>query len=216
MSSLSGGGGPTLRTVVKADAMADSKGKCGRADMVAVVTAATCLVNSGSSCQKGCEEVIGLFPEGGVGGAGGVGAEDRPALRLRWWPWREEGLVLRDSTAASARTLPSARICLPNKLNLSNSDSRKSLLFCSYIPERRAETAFASANLARRVLTSLLSDTSERSLASSASRTESSFFKLSMRVSRTARSASFGLIGVSESGCEVGTGGLDRAAIRAS
>ena len=53
LSSLRGGGGPTDRTVVKAEAMADSKGKCGRADMVAVVTAATCLVKRGSSCQNG-------------------------------------------------------------------------------------------------------------------------------------------------------------------
>ena len=56
LSSFNGGGGPTFRTVVKAEAMAVSKGRCGRADMVAVVTAATCLVNKGSSCQKGWEE----------------------------------------------------------------------------------------------------------------------------------------------------------------
>ena len=201
---------------MKAVAMAVSKGRCGNADIVAVVTAATCFIKRGSSCQNGCDEGAEMFPEGRMGGAGGAGVEDRPALRLRWRPRREGGLALRDSAAASTRTSPSARICLPNKLNLSSSDSRKSLLFCSYIPERRAETAFASANSARRVLTSLLSETSERSLASSASRTESSFLKLSMRVSRTARSASSGLIGVSESGCEVGTGGLDKAVIRAS
>ena len=52
--SFNGGGGPTLHTVV--NAIAISKGRWGRADIVAVVTAATCFVKRGSSCQNGCED----------------------------------------------------------------------------------------------------------------------------------------------------------------
>ena len=48
--------------------------------MVAVVTAATCLVNKGSSCQKGCDEG-GDSADVGAGGRGTVST--RPEERLR-------------------------------------------------------------------------------------------------------------------------------------
>ena len=123
LSSLSRGGGPTLRTVVKALAMAVSKGRCGKVDIVAVVTAATCFVNRGSSCQKGWEDGV----DSSTGGAGGVGTgvEARPVLQLRWWPRLEEGLGLHDSEAALVSLVfPSVIICFPRRLSLSSSDSQ--------------------------------------------------------------------------------------------